>query len=119
MDNQKWSDSEELRELAEAYRSAPRQYRTGERCPMYIALDALAEFIALSALKAQWSITTDEMAAFDRFCECAEDFDSGGHDVPKEMMKRLAIIGLVRSCGFGRYETTLFGDGIRGHVVVR
>lgn len=58
-------------------------------------------------------ITDDELAAFNRFCECAEDFDSGGHDVPKNMMKRLAAIGLVRSCGFGRHETTLFGDCVR------
>jgi hypothetical protein len=58
-------------------------------------------------------ITDDELVAFNRFCECAEDFDSGGHDVPKEMMKRLAVIGLVRPCGFGRHETTLFGDAVR------
>ena len=59
------------------------------------------------------TITTEEMAALNRFCECCEDFDSGGYDVPKAMMKRLACIGLVRACGFGRYETTLFGDAMR------
>lgn len=59
------------------------------------------------------AISAEEMAAFNRFCECAEDFDSGGYDVSKDMMKRLACIGLVRSLGFGRYETTGFGMAVR------
>jgi hypothetical protein len=62
---------------------------------------------------AQPAISTAELAAFHRFCDCCEDFDSGGYDVPKEMMVRLARIGLVRSCGFGRYESTEFGDAVR------
>ena len=47
-----------------------------------------------------------------RFSECAEDSDSGGHDVPKEAMKRLERLGVVRSLGFGRHETTAFGDAM-------
>ncbi len=58
-------------------------------------------------------LSSDELAAFHRFCECAEDFDSGGHDVDKDMMVKLARIGVVRSTGFGRHETTAFGDKIR------
>jgi NTP pyrophosphatase (non-canonical NTP hydrolase) len=54
-----------------------------------------------------------EIAMFNRFCEVCEDFEAGGYDVPREMMKRLACIGLVRSCSFGRYETTEFGDAVR------
>jgi len=68
----------------------------------------------MNALIAQLpGITAEEMAAFHRFCECCEDFDSGGYDVPKEMMKRLSRIGLVRSLGFGRYEATEFGVVVR------
>jgi hypothetical protein len=63
----------------------------------------------LDALK----VEPEELAAFSRFCECCEDFDAGGYDVPKDMMKRLAMIGLVRSCGFSRYETTSLGNLIR------
>lgn len=63
----------------------------------------------LDALK----IAPQDMKHFNRFCECCEDFDSGGYDVPKDAMRRLAEIGLVRSTGFGRYETTMIGDAIR------
>jgi hypothetical protein len=58
-------------------------------------------------------LNADEMAAFNRFCECCEDFDSGGYDVEKAMMLQLARIGVVRSTGFGRYETTKVGDIVR------
>ena len=61
----------------------------------------------------QPAISVVELAAFHRFCDCCEDFDSGGYDVAKDMMSRLARIGLVRSCGFGRYESTEFGDVVR------
>lgn len=58
-------------------------------------------------------ITDDELAAFHRFCDCCEDFDAGGHDVPKDMMRQLTLIGLVRAAGPNRHETTNFGDWIR------
>ncbi len=57
-------------------------------------------------------ITPKERAAFDRFCECCEDDDADGHDVPKEVMKRLSCIGLVRPIGFGRHEITEFGQAV-------
>jgi hypothetical protein len=57
--------------------------------------------------------TAPERAAFARFCEICEDHEADGHDVPKEMMKRLTCIGLVRHVGFGRHETTAFGDAVR------
>jgi len=63
-------------------------------------------------------ISADELAAFCRFCETCEDFESGGYDVPKEDMQRLARIGVVRWCGGSRYETTDFGDVIRARKVV-
>jgi hypothetical protein len=63
----------------------------------------------LDALK----VVPEELASFNRFCDICEDFDADGYDVPKDMMKRLAMIGLVRSCGFSRYETTSLGNLIR------
>ena len=59
----------------------------------------------------QVDITVSEMAAFQRFCECVEDNE--GFDVDKDMMRRLADIGLVRSQGFGRYITTSYGQAVR------
>jgi len=51
-----------------------------------------------------------EIKALGRFRDCCEDSAAGGHDVPKEMMQRLAAVGVVRTLGFGRHETTEFGD---------
>lgn len=69
--------------------------------------------IAQARAAAPSLLSADELAAFNRFCECCEDFDSGGYDVGKDMMAKLARIGVVRSTGFGRYETTAYGDSIR------
>ena len=55
-------------------------------------------------------ITPIELNSLGRFRDCCEDSDAGGHDVPKEMMQRLAAVGAVRTLGFGRHETTEFGD---------
>lgn len=55
-------------------------------------------------------LNEDEIAALYRFRETCEDSDSGGYDVDKEMMKRLAAIGVIESKGFGRYQFTEFGD---------
>ena len=55
-------------------------------------------------------ITPIELKALGRFRDCCEDSAAGGHDVPKEMMQRLAAVGVVRTLGFGRHETTEFGD---------
>lgn len=55
-------------------------------------------------------LNEDELAALYRFQETCEDSDSGGYDVDKEMMKRLAAIGVIESKGFGRYQFTEFGD---------
>lgn len=59
-------------------------------------------------------MTVVELAAFKRFCECAED--GQGYDVDKDMMRRLADIGLVRSTGFGRFTTTRYGDAVRAQA---
>lgn len=61
------------------------------------------------------SIMTDEdMRRLRRFHEICEDSDAGGHDLPKEAVKRLERAGALRSCGFGRHEVTLFGDYLLG-----
>lgn len=57
-------------------------------------------------------ITPIELKALGRVRECCEDSASGGHDVPKEMMQRLMAVGVVRTLGFGRHETTEFGDWV-------
>lgn len=64
-------------------------------------------------LPEQW-VQADDRAALARFYECAMDSESGGHDVPKQTMARLAEIGLVQSKGFGRYQVTTFGDYVLG-----
>jgi len=55
-------------------------------------------------------LNEEELAALYRFQETCEDSDSGGYDVDKDMMKRLAAIGVIESKGFGRYQFTEFGD---------
>jgi len=62
------------------------------------------------ALLGRSYLLPDDLAALRRFEECASDFDSGGHDVPKPAMARLREIGVVQSIGFGRHQTTAFGD---------
>lgn len=59
----------------------------------------------------QVDMAVSEMEAFQRFCECVEDHES--YDVDKDMMRRLADIGLVRSQGFGRYIATSYGQAVR------
>jgi hypothetical protein len=69
----------------------------------------LGEYIAANK-PALLLLNDEEMAALLRFKEICEDFDAGGYDVPKEMMKRLAAIGVIESKGFSRYQFTDFGD---------
>ena len=54
-----------------------------------------------------FAILQDEMAALERFHECATDGE--GYDVPKKMMRRIAEIGLVRRVTADIYEHTVFG----------
>lgn len=48
--------------------------------------------------------TNQELKDALRFMETCEDNE--GYDVPKERMKRLATLGLVKHCGGGYYEAT-------------
>lgn len=57
-------------------------------------------------------VKPDDLLALQRFDECCHDPDSGGHDVPKEKMLRLARLGVVRWLGFNRHEITEFGMAV-------
>ena len=52
-------------------------------------------------------LNAEELAALRRFDECAQDGE--GYDVPKEMMTRLAEIGVLRRRSGAYYQTTEFG----------
>ena len=54
-----------------------------------------------------FAILDDELADLRRFTDCADDGE--GYDVPKNRMKRLAEIGLLRHVSAGYYEHTVFG----------
>lgn len=84
--------------------------KIGAEVPEHTEQEAFNRAIA-AALRGP-AITVEERAAIFRFRECCEDDDADGHDVPKVMMQRLAVIGLVRTLGFGRSETTKFGDWV-------
>jgi hypothetical protein len=60
------------------------------------------------------ALSDADWKAFHRFCECADDSDSGGYDVSKEKMARLAELGVVQFKHFGRYQVTAFGSYLRG-----
>lgn len=64
---------------------------------------------AASALP--FAIFADELEALHRFYETTEDGQD--YDVPVPMMKRLAVIGLVRRVTGNRYEFTNFGLSVR------
>lgn len=59
-------------------------------------------------------IAPEELAAFWRFCECAEDGE--GHDVEKDMMRRLRVAGLIMHRGGGYYQTTDLGMHLRSQL---
>lgn len=51
------------------------------------------------------TISPEEAAAAVSFCETCDDDE--GYMVPKAMMKRLTVLGLVIHKGFGYYEQTM------------
>jgi hypothetical protein len=53
-------------------------------------------------------LTDDERKALKRFMETCDDGE--GYDVPKQMMKRLAVVGAVQHIGGGIYGITEFGN---------
>jgi len=55
-------------------------------------------------------LNDEDMASLIAFCDQRDDLDAGGYTLSKEIMKRLAELGVVNKLGFGRYEITSFGD---------
>lgn len=58
----------------------------------------------------------DDLAALQRFAECCDDSESGGHDVSKDRIARLREIGVLETKGFGRHQITTFGGYVLGLV---
>jgi hypothetical protein len=77
--------------------------------------DYAAKAPAAQAVTATSLLNADELAALRRFDECAQDGE--GYDVPKEMMQRLAEIGVVRRKSGAYYEQTDFGKQVLGNAI--
>jgi hypothetical protein len=56
------------------------------------------------------ALTGDEQRALERFMETCEDGQD--YDVPKEMMRQLARIGIVRRVTRNIYEMTTLGEAV-------
>lgn len=75
------------------------------------ALLAAPEELRNLAIKTnQLVIMPDELEALQRFNECVTDGE--GYDIDKNMMKRLAVIGVVRRVTADIYEHTEFGCSV-------
>ncbi|MFM1509551.1 hypothetical protein WFP10_17480 [Yersinia enterocolitica] len=72
----------------------------------------LAAEAALSAANEPWRsfVTNDDISALNRFAECCDDPESGGHDLDKDQVERLVSIGALRKTKRNYHETTDFGD---------
>ncbi|WP_227734809.1 hypothetical protein [Yersinia proxima] len=55
-------------------------------------------------------VTNDDVSSLNRFAECCDDPESGGHDLDKEQVERLVSIGALRKTKRNYHETTDFGD---------
>lgn len=54
-------------------------------------------------------LSSEDFSHLFTFSEQVDDPDSGGYTASKEVVKRLAELGVVQSFGFGRYGVTSFG----------
>ncbi|EMZ5862169.1 hypothetical protein ABEH95_004603 [Yersinia enterocolitica] len=72
----------------------------------------LAAEAELSAANQPWRsfVTNDDISALNRFAECCDDPESGGHDLDKDQVERLVSIGALRKTKRNYHETTDFGD---------
>ncbi|EHL5833760.1 hypothetical protein KEB97_004303 [Salmonella enterica] len=57
-------------------------------------------------------ITDDDLVALQRFAECCDAPESGGHDLDKEQVHRLVKIGLLHCVKVNYHEITHFGSFI-------
>lgn len=72
-----------------------------------LRLQAQLADLTLKSKNTELPITEEEIAALKRFHECVSDGE--GYDVPKDMMQKLAEIGLIRRVTKDIYEHTLLG----------
>lgn len=75
--------------------------------PMLEPLPKLFDSAPTQDVSLPLAINDEELSALRRFDECVSDGE--GYDVKKDMMKRLAVIGLVRRVSADIYEHTEFG----------
>ncbi|EIP3952820.1 hypothetical protein LSB85_004734 [Salmonella enterica] len=57
-------------------------------------------------------IADDDLVALQRFAECCDDPESGGHDLDKEQVHQLVRTGLLHCVEGNYHEITHFGDFI-------
>lgn len=86
-------------ETSDDYEVEPVSVRTAPQNQPADALDAYLQ--------------EDDQHLLYRFIETAEDDES--FDIGKESVKRLANLGVVENCGFGRYGVTMFGYWVHEH----
>ncbi|MTD33991.1 DUF551 domain-containing protein [Paludibacterium denitrificans] len=94
-------------EFEEWWNSEGQKITTGTKGDALIAWQSSRAKPAGEAVALPFAIIPDEMKALRRFHECVTDGE--GYDVPKDMMKRPAEIGLVRRVTANIYEHTNFG----------
>lgn len=99
-DGRYWSDGAPSADLAASIPSLGDGWRIdyayASPAPAPNALDAETAFLQ----------ETDQYL-LHRFIETSEDDES--YDISKDEVKRLANLGVLESCGFGRYGVTMFG----------
>lgn len=103
---QRWRD-DVAHAAAEIVRRASPSFGSGDWSWLVDSITALAASPAPETAQADDLLNAEELAALRRFDECAQDGE--GYDVPREMMQRLAEIGVVRRKSGAYYEATNFG----------
>ncbi|AOV09972.1 TPA: hypothetical protein LVL98_001508 [Klebsiella michiganensis] len=87
------------------------QYNEQRRSEYSQIADTILKTRTVSINTEPWRsfVSDDDITALNRFAECCDDPESGGHDLEKEQVKRLEKIGLLRRSGRISF-TTDFGD---------
>ncbi|HHH0684207.1 TPA: hypothetical protein ACPZQD_001017 [Yersinia enterocolitica] len=97
-----------IAQLEAAQRDRDLHYRVSEK----FRIELIASEAALSAANQPWRsfVTNNDISALNRFAECCDDPESGGHDLDKDQVERLVSIGALRKTKRNYHETTDFGD---------
>jgi hypothetical protein len=96
----KLADCELVCKLVNAHRAAPASTPEGETA-------------SSEAVQPRQYLLSADYIDLHRFIETTEDDES--FDIGKQAVQRLAELGVVRSCGFGRYSVTAFGYWAHEH----